>query len=118
VRGSQPVSDLVALWLDYAERNKRQVAVDRANDDDFGAQLSLARAEVRATAAELLAASATPAEAAVEMHRRATTHWVRELPIIGFDTAAVAYTKARIWQDCARAIDPSLVEVQPLLTWE
>ena len=86
--------------------------------DTFGSALSLARAEVRALAAELLAASAMPEDAAKEMHRRATALWQRDLPLVGFDPAAVAYARARIWQDCARAIDPSLPEVQPRLTWE
>jgi hypothetical protein len=112
------VSDLVARWLHYALCNKRNAAIQQAVGDMFGAALCLARAEVRAAAADLLAASATPAVAAVEMQRRATALGVRELPIIGFDSAAVEYTKARIWQDCARAIDPSLPEVQPRLVWE
>jgi hypothetical protein len=111
------MTDLVALWLDYSRRNKLEAELRKTKGDVFGARLSTARAEVRAAAAELLAGGSTPA-AAAEMHRRATTLWVRELPIIGFDVAAIAYTKARIWQHCARVIDPSLTEVQPRLTWE
>lgn len=112
------MSELVARWLHYALCNKRSAVIQQAIGDMFGAALCLARAEVRAAAAELLVACATPAVAAVEMQRRATALWVRELPIIGYDAAAVEYTKARIWQDCAWAIDPSLPEVQPRLTWE
>jgi hypothetical protein len=112
------MSDLVALWLDYAQRNKLDAVARKINGDRFGTALSLARAEVRALAAELLAASATPEHAVKEMHRRATALWQRDLPLVGFDAAAVAYTKARIWQDCAWTIDPSLPEVQPRLTWE
>ncbi|HYS40204.1 MAG TPA: hypothetical protein VEO01_31695 [Pseudonocardiaceae bacterium] len=51
------------------------------------------------------------------MYRRATSLWLRDLPFVGFDVAAIAYTKARIWQDCAWAIDPTLPEVQPRLDW-
>lgn len=81
-------------------------------------RLCLARAEVRAQAAELLAASATPTAAAMEMHRRAAALWQPDLPLIPlveFDTAAIAYTKARIWQDCAQTIEPGLPEIQPKL---
>ena len=106
---------MVALWLDYAHRNKLNAAVLSATGDAFGAQLSMARADIRTKAAELLAASATPAAAAVEMHRRATALWQSDLPIIGYDAAAIAYTQARIWQNCARAIEPGLPEVQPKL---
>lgn len=34
----------------------------------------------------------------------------------GADEAAIRYTKARTWQDCAKAIDPGLPEVQPKLS--
>ena len=112
------MSDLVARWLDYAQRNKHCAAVERASGDVFGAQLSTARADIRTKAAELLAASATPAAAAVEMHRRATALWQSDLPFIGYDAAAIAYTQARIWQNCAQAIEPGLPEVQPKLEWE
>jgi hypothetical protein len=109
------MSDLVARWLDYAHRNKLNAALQESTGDTFGAQLCLARAEVRTQAAELLAASATPAGAAVEMHRRATALWQSDLPLIGFDAAAIAYTQARIWQHCAQTIEPGLPDVQPKL---
>jgi hypothetical protein len=112
------MTDWVALWLDYAQRNKHGAAVHRASGDVFGAKLSTARADVRTKAAELLAASATPAAAAVEMHRRATALWQSDLPFIGYDAAAIVYTRARIWQNCAQAIEPGLPEVQPKLEWE
>jgi hypothetical protein len=106
------MTDLVALWLDYAHRNKLSASVRKSTGDTFGAQLCLARADVRTKAAELLAASATPEAAAEEMHRRATTLWQSELPLIGYDAAAIAYTQARIWQNCAQTIEPGLPEVQ------
>jgi hypothetical protein len=109
------MTDWVALWLDYAQRNKHGAAVHRASGDVFGAQLCMARADIRTKAAGLLAASATPADAAAEMHRRATALWQSDLPIIGFDAAAIAYTQARVWQNCAQAIEPALPEVQPKL---
>lgn len=112
------MTDLVALWLDYARRNKWQAVVEQNTGDVFGAQLSMARAEIRELAAELLATSATPADAAKEMHRRATALWQSDLPLVGYDEAAIAYTKARIWQNCAQAIEPGLPEVQPRLAWE
>jgi hypothetical protein len=59
-----------------------------------------------------------PAEAAKEMHKRATALWQHHLPLIGYDEAALKYTEARTWQDSARAIDPSLPIVQPRLPKE
>jgi hypothetical protein len=112
------MTDLVALWLDYAQRNKLDAALRKIAGDAFGEALSLARADVRTNAAELLSASATAADAAKEMHRRAVTFWQRDLPLVGFDAAAIDYTKARIWQNCAQAIDPELPEIQPKLEWE
>jgi hypothetical protein len=109
------MKDLVALWLGYAQRNRHGAAVQQANGDVFGAQLCMARADVRTQAAELLAASPTPSVAAIEMHHRATALWQPNLPLIGYDTAAIAYTQARIWQDCARTIEPGLPEVQQKL---
>ena len=115
------MTDWVALWRDYAHRNKLSAAVQQdVGGDAFGARLCLARAEVRTQAAELLAASATPAAAAVEMHRRAAALWQSDLPLVplaGFDEAAIAYTQARIWQDCAQSIEPGLPDVQPKLDW-
>jgi hypothetical protein len=54
------------------------------------------------------------------MHRRAAALWQRDLPfapLTGFDQAAIDYTQARIWQDCAQSIEPGLPEVQPKLDW-
>jgi hypothetical protein len=46
------------------------------------------------------------------MHRRAATLWQSDLPIIGYDAAAIAYTQARIWQHCAQTIEPGLPDIQ------
>lgn len=108
----------MAVWHGYAGRNKLLAAAYRACGDVFGAELCLARATVRLAAAELLAACASPEDAAREMHRRATALWQRDLPFVGFDAAAVQYVQARIWQDCAHMIDPSLPQVQPRLEWK
>ncbi len=107
-----------ALWLDYAKCNRLNADIREQSGDMFGAELSVARAEVRRAAAELLLASVSVQEAAQEMHRRAIAHSYRDLPLIGFDAAALDYTRARIWQDCAWAIDPTLPEAQPRLFWE
>jgi hypothetical protein len=107
-----------ALWLDYAVRNNANARVRAQEGDEFGASLSQARGDVRRAAAKLLLVSETAMDAAAEMHRRATALWLRDLPFVGFDAAAVQYTAARIWQDCAMAIDPTLPEVQAKLTWE
>jgi hypothetical protein len=54
------------------------------------------------------------------MHRKAAALWQSDLPLAplaGFEEAAVAYTQARIWQDCAQTIEPELPDVQPKLDW-
>ena len=109
---------LGAVWQRYARANADRARVCQLRGDEFGASLCTARAEIRSAAATLWAQSADARDAAREMHRRATALWQSDLPIVGFDAAAVRYTEARTWQDCARAIDPDLPEVQPLLTWD
>ena len=78
----------------------------------------MARAEVRREAADVLEFARDPLEAARQLHRRAAALWRHGLPLIGFDEAAVDYIRARAWQDCARAIDPSLPVVQPKITFD
>jgi hypothetical protein len=112
-----PASELVALWMTYAQHSRLAARTQDTNGDTFGAQLSQARADIRQAAAELLVATPDPQQAAAEMHRRATALWELDLPFVGFDAAAVTYTKARVWQDCARTINPALSEVQARLEW-
>ncbi|HEX3784335.1 MAG TPA: hypothetical protein VHX38_32150 [Pseudonocardiaceae bacterium] len=112
-------SSLVAQWLRYATANKVSAEVRAKSGDLFGAELARTRGEVRRAAALLLQEMrADPLGAAKVMHERAAAIWVRDLPLIGFDAAALTYTKARTWQDCARAIDPELPIVQQRLTWD
>ena len=107
---------LVDQWRLFVRAN-RACAVKREQEGDlFGAELATARAEVRRQAADLLEAARDPLEAARQLHRRASALWRRGLPLVGFDKAAMDYTRARAWQDCARAIDPSLPVVQPKFT--
>jgi hypothetical protein len=106
-----------ALWYRYAQMNRLNADTLEWSGDRFGARLCLARAAVRQAAAELTLAS-TPHDAATEMHRRAAALWQLDLPFAGFDEAAVHYVEARTWQDCARALDPSLPVVQPRLAWD
>jgi hypothetical protein len=108
---------LVDLWRCYARRNLAEASVRQSSGDLFGATLSTARAEVRAASADLLRRSVDPAEAARIMHRTVCELWLTDLPLLGFDAAAVQYTRARTWQDCARTLDPTLPEIQPRLEW-
>lgn len=112
------VKELIARWLRYAVLNRSNALARSRTGDLFGARLSLARAEVREEAAELLRRGPDPLAAAAIMHRRARELWLSDLPLIGFDHAAVQYTRARVWQDCARTIDPNLPVVQPRLDWD
>jgi hypothetical protein len=111
------VDELVERWRCYARRNLAEAAVRQDSGDLFGAALSNARAEVRAAGAELLRRAAGPTEAAKAMHRKVCELWLTDLPLLGFDAAAVQYTRARTWQDCAHTLDPSLPEIQPRLEW-
>ncbi|HEX3783724.1 MAG TPA: hypothetical protein VHX38_29020 [Pseudonocardiaceae bacterium] len=109
---------MVAQWLRYATANRSLSDLRLKDGDYFGAELALGRSEVRRAAAKMLAEAQDPLEAAKRMHEQARLHWQHDLPLIGFDEAAVRYTRTRTWQDCARAIDPSLPVVQPLLEWD
>lgn len=109
--GAEPAA-LVEEWSRWAHGARGTAALRVAGGDRFGARLAEVRGEVRREAVELLLASATSAEAAEEMHRRARARQQRTPPLIGFDQAAVEYTAARTWQACAWALDPELPEVQ------
>lgn len=112
------VKELIARWLRYAVRGRSNAMARSRTGDMFGARLSLARAEVREEAAEILRRAPDPLAAAAIMHRRASDLWLPDLPLIGFDQAAIQYTQARVWQDCARTVDPNLPIVQPKLDWD
>lgn len=103
---------LIEEWSRWAHGAHGTAARCRHEGDEFGARLATARGGVRREAAELLRASDDLAEAAREMHRRARALWQRTPPLIGFDPAALDYTRARTWQACARALDPNLPEIQ------
>jgi len=107
------MEDLAALWEEYALSGRAHANLLEQRGDSFGATLRLARAEVREAAAKLLRESADPSEAAKIMHDNVRQFLVRDFPLAGFDPVAIDYTKARTWQDCARAVDPTLPEIQP-----
>lgn len=110
------VDALIAQWRRYAKANSARANADRMSGDLFGAELSVARGAVRSAAAEMLdRLRDDPVAAARDMHRNATELRQHHWPFGGFDQIAVKYTQARTWQDCARAVDPSLPEVQPKL---
>lgn len=103
---------LVEEWSRWAHGASSTAAQRLQDGDRFGARLAEVRGGVRREAVDLLRASATTAEAAEEMHRRAKACQQRTPPLIGFDQAAAEYTAARTWQACAWALDPELPEVQ------
>ncbi|HEX3785588.1 MAG TPA: hypothetical protein VHX38_38540 [Pseudonocardiaceae bacterium] len=109
------VDSLVAQWRLYAKTNKVRADLLRKDGDSFGMDLCIARGEVRGLAAELLQRSTNYLDAAAIMHQKARELWQHNLPLIGFDSAAIQYTRCRTWQDCALALDPSLPIVQPKL---
>lgn len=111
------VDSLIAQWQVYAKANRVHANDNRAKGDNFGAELCLARGAVRLAAAEMLERLRDdPMTAAKTMHKRASELRQHHWPFVGFDQAALRYTQARTWQDCAQAIDPSLPEVQPKLS--
>jgi hypothetical protein len=109
------VDSLTAQWRIYANANKLRAGLLRKEGDYFGMELCLARGEVRALAAEVLQRSTNYLDAAKIMHQKARELWQHNLPLVGFDSAAIQYTQCRTWQDCALALDPSLPIVQPKL---
>ena len=110
------VDGLIEQWKRYAHANRVRADIDRARGDLFGAELCLARGAVRLAAAHMLAdSSGDPMAAANNMHQKAKQLHQHHWPFARFDETAVKYTQARTWQDCARAIDPGLPEVQPKL---
>jgi hypothetical protein len=104
---------LIARWLSYAMAERQMSRFDESRRDLFGRDLHIARAQVRDDAASVLRTARDCREAAEEMMDRARRLAVRELPLIGYDDAALAYTKARTWQACAWDIDPEMEQVQP-----
>ena len=109
---------LVDQWRLFVRANRACAARREQDGDVFGASLAMARAEVRRQAADLLEISRDPMVVARQLHDRAAALWRHGLPLVGFDEAAMDYTRARAWQDCARAIDPSLPVVQPKFTFD
>lgn len=123
-RGAPPQADpgvhyaeLAATWDGYAAFNRTEAEKRKQANDWFGAELALARAEVRQQAAEILRQFAhSPEYAAKVMYANAVDRSVSRLPVAeasAIDEATRNHTRARAWQDCAHAIDPSLPEVQP-----
>lgn len=111
------VDSLIAQWRLYAKANQAQASQNRQTGDQFGAALCVARGSVRSAAADMLELHRDdPVAAAKNMHRTAGELRQHHWPFVGFDEAAIRYTKARTWQDCAKAIDPALPEVQPKLS--
>jgi hypothetical protein len=111
------VDSLIEQWRLYAKANQAAAKENRATGDQFGAELCLARGSVRLAAADMLELHRDdPMAAAKQMHKNAGQLRQHHWPFVGFDEAAIRYTKARTWQDCAKAIDPGLPEVQPKLS--
>lgn len=109
------VRTLVERWHGYATYDQTRARLLRSAGDEFGASLREVGATTRLAAAGLLAKTVPTevAEIAGVMLANAKGCHVREAPLMGFDRAARDYTRARVWQACAREIDPSLPEVQP-----
>lgn len=111
---TEDVAETVRRWHTYAMWAEHEAARMTKHGDNFGAALCAARGAVRKHAADLLRDAEDPVEAARLMHQQALRMRQSDIPMIGFDLAAVRYTQARTWQDCARTLDPSLPEVQPM----
>lgn len=111
------VDSLIEQWRLYAKANRAAANENKPKGDNFGAELCLARGAVRLAAADLLEQFRDdPMAAAKAMHKNAGQLRQHHWPFVGFDQAAIQYTQARTWQDCAKAIDPGLPEVQPKLS--
>lgn len=110
---SVAVSETVTRWRTWAAQAFVHASRLEQQGERFDAQLKRARASVRAQAADILRSTPDLAKAGDEMIRYAIRYSVRIAPLIGFDEAAVKYTRARTWQACAWELDPDLPVVQP-----
>lgn len=111
------VEALITQWRRYASANRCHAECEHRKGDVFAAELCWARGEVRQAAADMLTSlRADPMTAARNMHRNARELRQHHWPFADFDQTALKYTRARTWQDCAWALDPTLPEIQPILT--
>jgi hypothetical protein len=110
--GAHEARKLVETWRGYAANSRSRAAIAHQLGNEFDQRLWGARAKTRDAAAQVLLTQ-NPAEAAAAMMNKAKECHVKTPPLIGYDEAAVDYTRARVWQDCAWGIDSSLPEVQP-----
>ena len=107
----ETVADQWEAWARHATALARRL---EDAGDSFDASLKAARADAYRSAAEQLRGNTgDPGSVAGVLMRCAAQTQVRTPPLIGFDQAAVNYTRARTWQRCARELDPTLDEVQP-----
>jgi hypothetical protein len=100
-----------AKFEDWAKATRGTAIKQRTKGDTFGEQLALTRAETYDRAAVLVQAYPLD-EAVAMMMAQARLASIRTPPLIDFDQAAMSYKAARAWQFCAKAIDPSVAEVQ------
>lgn len=105
-------ADLAAQWRSYLDFARAGERIDTHREDLFGAALNTARAEVLLGALELIHKNKPLEDAAAELMKSALHYSVRTPPLIGYDEAAINYTKARKLQQCAWDIDPDLSQVQ------
>lgn len=106
-------TEIVIRWLGWAASAKNRAHLLMQHGDRFDASLKIARGQVRAEAAVLLRETPDAEKAAALMMQRAVAASVRTPPMVGYDEAAVSYTRARTWQACAWELYPGMHEVQP-----
>jgi hypothetical protein len=100
-----------AKFEDWAKATRGTAIKQRTKGDSFGEQLALTRADTYDRAAALVRAKPLD-EAVATMMAQARMASIRTPPLIDFDDAAMSYKIARAWQFCAKAIDPTVDEVQ------
>ncbi len=113
---STDADETVRLWESWAAAGHHLARALASQGSAFDSALKNVRAVTYEQEIALLRANPNREEAARLMIRRATELHVRTPPLMGYDNAALRYTVARAWQRCARMLDPSLDEVQPLWT--
>jgi hypothetical protein len=108
------VDQIMSQWRAWAAQAAVFAGTLERHGERFDGSLKRARGNVRKQAALLLRETPDRHAAADLMVRNAIRHSVLHAPMIGYDEAAVSYTKARTWQACALELNPDLPEVQPL----
>ncbi|MGH3632361.1 MAG: hypothetical protein ACRDRL_33615 [Sciscionella sp.] len=112
-----PNTDAVlARWEEWARSGDQLVRIVQRQGHTDTALLCAARTSARREAARILTEAETTESAVAELMDGVARSRVISPPLFDFDVAMVGYTRARTLQACARELDHTITELQPLWT--